>query len=341
MATQAAARVQTPPMPRTARVARRKPTGRYVYESSSDEEDAEEAPWRPAPRVRGMLDPDALDSDAEEAESPVEADTSSASAHDARSLRLANELDPWDAWEQLCRRRAWVRPRERPPRARTQSMTPAPRDESDVQELESMLSRFQLQQREVERKEREAFEQRNTRLWDGIERAIREAETRAAHEAEQLAHARRRQEQAEAEARRAREAELRRIEAEKRAEEERREREAQKQRELAELEKKEGAYNTMRGGERVWRTAASEYGAWRDRMLVREGANRTWLTCAAYQAGCACGDCRRQRPAEAVLCREAGHHAQGRAADQHAGGSGADCTWSRRCAALTADYDTS
>ena len=158
MATQAAARVQTPPMPRTARVARRKPTGRYVYESSSDEEDTEEAPWRPAPRVRGMLDPDALDSDAEEAEVPVEVDTSSASAHDARSLRLANELDPWDAWEQLCRRRAWARPRECPPRTRRQSVTPAPREESDVQELESMLSRFQLQQREVERKEREAFE---------------------------------------------------------------------------------------------------------------------------------------------------------------------------------------
>lgn len=135
-----------------------------------------------------------------------------------------------------------------------------------VQEVAELLSHFQLQQKETERLERESFDKRNASLWEGIEQAIRDAEKRAAHEAEQLANARRRQEQAEAEAKKAREAELARIEREKRAAEEEKARAAAKEKELAQLAQKEGAYNAMRGGERIWPICAKELAHWQCEM---------------------------------------------------------------------------
>lgn len=152
-----------------------------------------------------------------------------------------------------------------------------------VQEVAELLSHFQLQQKETERVEREAFDRRNASLWEGIEQAIRGAEQRAAHEAEQLARARKRQEQAEAEAKQAREAELRRIEAEQRAAEAEKAKAAAKERELAELAKKEGAHNAMRGGERIWPMAAREYAHWqrtmrriKDDVLPAVAGNPAW-----------------------------------------------------------------
>lgn len=155
--------------------------------------------------------------------------------------------------------------------------------DQSVHEVTDLLSHFQLQQKEVERKEREAFDQRNASLWEGIEEAIRGAEKRAAHEAEQLANARRRQEQAEAEAKKARTAELRRIEEEKKAAEEEKKRTAAKEAELAALAQKEGVYNTMRGGERVGPVAAKEMKHWqaemktiKDEILPAIAANPAW-----------------------------------------------------------------
>ncbi|WFC93425.1 Nuclear pore complex nucleoporin component [Malassezia brasiliensis] len=261
--------------PRMDALAPRKPTGRYVYESSEDESDTDPVNWRDVPRPKWWAD---LASDEDEDDDTDEDEH----AADLSAVRLANELDPWEAWEAESRRRAW-RPilHQGPVRVRHAS-TPRAADHS-VQEVSELLSHFQLQQKEAERIERESFDQRNASLWEGIEQAIRDAEKRAAHEAEQLAHARKRQEQAEAEAKRAREAELARIEREKRAAEEEKARAAAKEKELAELAQKEGVYNTMRGGERIWPIAAKEYAHWqaemrtiKEEILPAVAANPAW-----------------------------------------------------------------
>lgn len=285
-------------MPRTNRLAHRRPTGRYVYESSSDEDsdaaghDDGSAAWR---KPVGGSSLGRLGYDSSESESD-ESDAVRVPAHRlaAQHLRLANELDSWDAWEQHCQQRAWVcatacvcadRQHTVAPRldaaalrrsSRARSATPRiGGSDSDVKELQDLLSKFQLQQREVERKDREAFEQRNSRLWDGIERAIHDAEKRAADEAEQLANARRRQEEAKAEAKRARDAELARIAAEERAEKERAEKEAEEHARRQKQEQKELVYNSMRGGEWARKTAAAEYEHWRVQMQVCTAPSRS------------------------------------------------------------------
>lgn len=83
-------------------LAPRKPTGRYVYESSDDESDTDPVNWRDVPRPKWWAD---LASDDED-----EDDTDAGEhAADLSAVRLANELDPWEAWEAESRRRAWVR----------------------------------------------------------------------------------------------------------------------------------------------------------------------------------------------------------------------------------------
>lgn len=100
MAT-AAGRVPRPDRvdaPRMAALKPRRPTGRYVYESSSDEDsDADPVTWRTAPLSPPV--PGLESSDEEE----------DAHGHDLSDVRLANELDPWDRWEAACQRKAWVR----------------------------------------------------------------------------------------------------------------------------------------------------------------------------------------------------------------------------------------
>ena len=101
-----------------------------------------------------------------------------------------------------------------------------------------MLARFQIQQRAVEQKEREGFEKRNAKLWEGIELAIRQAELRAADEAKELAEARKKQEEAEVKAKLARDAELARIESEKKEQEAKKREEEAKVRAQAEQNEK-------------------------------------------------------------------------------------------------------
>ena len=88
--------------PRMANVARPRPTGRYVYDSSDDDSDEDPVSWRKVPtqtRVRHTTeDLDFFD------DQEVVANQSA----DLDAVRLANELDPWELWEASCRRRAWV-----------------------------------------------------------------------------------------------------------------------------------------------------------------------------------------------------------------------------------------
>ena len=151
-----------------------RPTGRYVYESSSEEDEYDEGA-RYVP-----MDALASDDDSDSEWDAPDRATRLSMAH----IRLANELDPWERWENVCEKRAWERVR----RARTLEPSvraPAPtyRQDTNVDEVQNMLARFQIQQRAVEQKEREGFEKRNAKLWEGIELAIRQAELRAADEA--------------------------------------------------------------------------------------------------------------------------------------------------------------
>ncbi|WFD33294.1 Nuclear pore complex nucleoporin component [Malassezia cuniculi] len=245
---------------RLAQVAPRRPTGRYVYESDSDDDIAVYGQGNAAAAAAAAAAAIAVAS--LEYSSDEESDLDSPPAGAARTLALANAIDPWDEWDQQCRQQAW-RAASRNTVPRATSVQPK---HDDVNELESMLSRFQLQQREAEARDKAEFEQRNAKLWDGIEKAIREAEKRAAHEAEQLAAARKRQEQAEAEAKRAREAEQARIAAEQRAAAEKRakEEEQAKERLAAEAEAKRTA--GMRGGDAIWPPAKAEYDEWTREM---------------------------------------------------------------------------
>lgn len=232
----------TSAFPRVSTVACHRPTGRYVYESSSDEDE---------------------DTHAEQTHSfsdDSEDDTDLSTRHDTFYIRLANELDSWDRWDQASARRAWKHIH------RVRSNSSAHVSDSSVDEIDSILAQFQLQQREIECKEREAFEQRNKSLWEGIEAAIRQAEQREVKEAEQLAAARKRQEQAEADAKRAREAELKRIEEEQRAAKEKALHDEKIARKRAESDKREGEQNAMRGGPHIWPLAAAEFRHWEARM---------------------------------------------------------------------------
>ena len=234
-----------------------RPTGRYVYESSSEEDEYDEGA-RYVP-MEALASDDDSDS---EWDAPDRA-TRQSMAH----IRLANELDPWERWENVCEKRAWERVR----RARTLEPSvraPAPtyQQDTNVDEVQNMLARFQIQQRAVEQKEREGFEKRNAKLWEGIELAIRQAELRAADEAKQLAEARKKQEEAEVKAKLARDAELARIESEKKEQEAKKREEEAKVRAQAEQNEKERAANVYRGGSHVWETAQTEYAHWQERM---------------------------------------------------------------------------
>ena len=240
---------------RIAQVAARRPTGRYVYESESDEELDYTVPASAAAAAEAVAIVEySSDSDSEPESPPAGA---------ARALALANEIDPWDEWDKQCRQRAWCAASRGARAPRAASVQPR---HDDMNELQDMLARFQLQRREAEAKEHAAFEQRNARLWDGIEKAIRDAESREAREAEQLAAARRRQEQAEADAKRAREAEHARIAQEERMAAEKRARDAEQAaaRQAAEAEAKRTA--AMRGGDAVWPQAQAEYDEWAAEM---------------------------------------------------------------------------
>lgn len=142
----------------------------------------------------------------------------------------------------------------------------APATDADVDDIENILSKFQIHQKELERKDREAFDKRNASLWEGIEAAIQQAERRAEEEAQQLANARKKQEKAEAEAREAREAELKQMEEERRAAEAK----AQAAQAAAQAAKEEAdkdrAQNVYRGGDHIWPAAKKEYQHWQSRM---------------------------------------------------------------------------
>ena len=237
-------------------VVRPRPTGRYIYESSSDEDGEDGEVWPRSSRRFPLLDSDASSDEGGE--------PTSHARRDVASIRLANEMDPWDQWELTCRERAWKPVHRARSVAPSTGLTPAP--DAGVDEINTILAKFQLQQQATEKKEREAFEKRNATLWEGIEAAIRQAEQRAAQEAEQLAEARRKQERAEAEAKRAREAELQRIEDEKKAAAARKQAEEARQREAEAEAAKAKAQNVFRGGEHVWAAAKDEYEHWQARM---------------------------------------------------------------------------
>lgn len=84
---------------RLTKLAPRRPTGRYVYESESDDDywpgDAGAAAAAAVADIEYSSDSDS------ELESPP--------AGAARTLALANEIDPWDEWDKRCRQQAWVR----------------------------------------------------------------------------------------------------------------------------------------------------------------------------------------------------------------------------------------
>ncbi|WFD22056.1 Nuclear pore complex nucleoporin component [Malassezia equina] len=222
----------------------------------------------------------------ESSESDEEEDTLRSGQRDVVAIRLANELDPWDKWEQTCRRRAWYVVRHRG-KAGTTINTPTPAPASGVDEIEEILSRFQLQQSYIQKKEREAFEQRNASLWEGIDKAIRDAEQRAADEAEQLASARRRQEEAEKQAKIAREAELKRIEDEKKAAEAKKREEDARKQEQEQQQQKEMANNAFRGGKHVWPVAQREYEHWRSYMThIKEDILASIATNAEWKKQC-------------------------------------------------------
>ncbi|WFD33022.1 Nuclear pore complex nucleoporin component [Malassezia sp. CBS 17886] len=286
------------PAPRSVRararkdsLANRRPTGRYVYESSSDDDTDGRAAtyvgtgarWHTgnATSLHGAgSDEDDPDSSSAGSSSPVQP-----AAREIWQIRLANQVDPWDRWEEDCRHRAWHTAARRSSRARS-TVTPArERDRGDksVDEVVSMLAHFQLQQAEAERKDREAFDARNATLWEGIEHAIRAAEQHAADEAAQLARAQRKQAQAEADAKRAREAEFVRVEAEKEDEKQRAERAAAAQHAQEAAFAAETRANEFRGGEHTVAAAAREYAHWRARMayvkqdiLPSIAANAAW-----------------------------------------------------------------
>lgn len=241
---------------RVASVVHPRPSGQYVYESSSDEEET------------GGLGCLRLVEAESDSDSDREWDMSDRmTQRDIARIRLANELDPWERWEKVCTQRAWYPVhRARPASARPHAARWASPSDPSVDEVENILARFQLQQREVEKKERAGFEHRNAKLWEGIESAIRQAERRQAEEAKQLAEARKKQEEAEAKAKEAREAELKRIEDEKRAEEAKKKEEAAKAKAQAELDEKERAANVFRGGRHIWPAARAEYEHWQARM---------------------------------------------------------------------------
>lgn len=238
---------------RLARVQQPKPSGRYCYEISSDESDVdEEAAYLHAGHA--TLHPWSDESSESEGEDEVTRTVQ----RDVTAIRLANELDPWDKWEQTCRRRAWYTIQHRG-HGGTRSRTTTPAPDTGVDEIEEILARFQLQQSHMQKKEREAFEQRNASLWEGIDKAIRNAEKRAAEEAEQLANARKRQEEAEKQAKLAREAELKRMDEEKKAAEARKREEDARKREQEQQQQKELATNVLRGGKHLWPVAKGEY----------------------------------------------------------------------------------
>lgn len=241
---------------RLARLKQPKPSGRYYYDVSSDESDIDDGHYMHT----GQVSLYTLCAD-ETNENDGEEDIQRSGQRDVVAIRLANELDPWDKWEQTCRRRAWYAVRHRGKTATTNNpSTPAP--ESSIDEIEEILARFQLQQVSFQKKEREAFEQRNANLWEGIDKAIRDAEQRAADEAEQLANARRRQEEAEKQAKIARETELKRIEEEKKATEARVREENARKHELEQQQQKELADNAFRGAQHLWPVAKREYIRW-------------------------------------------------------------------------------
>lgn len=245
---------------RLARVKQSQPSGRYCYDISSDESDIDAGERMHT----GQISWNTIYTE-ESSESDAEVDTQRPSRRDVVEIRLANELDPWDKWEQMCRRRAWHAVQHRG-KAETTTTAATPAAESSVDEVQELLSRFQLHQLSVQKKEREAFEQRNASLWEGIDRAIRDAEQRAAEEAEQLANARRRQEEAEKQAKIAREAELKRIEEENKAAENRKREEEARKQEYEQQQQKELSDNAFRGGQHLWPIAKREYEYWRSFM---------------------------------------------------------------------------
>ena len=145
------------------------PSGRYCYDISSDESDIDAGERMHT----GHISWNTIYTD-ESSESDAEEDMQRPSRRDVVEIRLANELDPWDKWEQMCRRRAWHAVQHRG-KAETTTTAATPAAESSVDEIQELLSRFQLHQLSVQKKEREAFEQRNASLWEGIDRAIRDA----------------------------------------------------------------------------------------------------------------------------------------------------------------------
>ena len=251
------------PQLRVSHVVRPRPSGRYVYESSSEEE--EDVLLQHSMRLDAQ---ESDDDDSDEEWDPSDR----VSQRDIARIRLANELDPWERWENACHSRAWRpvhRGRSVLPSPASASSTPKPsshNNDPSIDEVENILAQFQIQQSEVEKKEREGFQKRNTSLWEGIEAAIRQAEQRTADEAQRLVEARRKQEEAEAKARRAREEELKRIDAEKQAARAKQLEEEAKARERAQQDENERRANVFRGGSHMWPSAKTEYAHWQERM---------------------------------------------------------------------------
>lgn len=146
-------------------------------------------------------------------------------------IRLVSKDDEWDEWT---RRTAKLAQSRQSQSQRLRSVSVKPEEASpllnrstslkgrgDLDDVEGLLSSLRLQQDQEEKRDREAFEQRNRKLWDTIEAGIRAAEETREKEEQQAAArlraARAAQEEAERRARQEREEEEKRIREEQEA----------------------------------------------------------------------------------------------------------------------------
>ncbi|KAJ9477399.1 Nucleoporin GLE1 [Pseudozyma hubeiensis] len=236
-------------------------------------------------------------SDSEEAPWPVEGPvTSSSRLHRTSSRSKASRRrgstpavnlasiagDDWEEWNRHSAQLAWHRARAnkldlassdaisaRTSRSRSATATLAP--DTDVDEVQALLSSLNMRRTQEEAEVKKAFEARNKDLWSGIDACILAAETEArkaaAAEAARLEAARKSQEEAERKAAQARQAELDRIEAEKKAAQaEAEQRKMQQEAEAAKQKQDAAEQEKLRAmggtGDDIRKAALAEYDEW-------------------------------------------------------------------------------
>lgn len=281
-----------------------KPPGGVPFEEDEDEGGQRGALDSDEDGSTDEQDDDEDDDDSEEEQWPVRPGRIGRGQGLSSRIRLVSKDDEWDEWERRTRDRAWSMQARRqrsvslkpddalgdPDRRSAPSSSAATRGgarrDLDLDDVESLLSSLRLQQDEEEKRDREAFEQRNRKLWDNIEAGIRSAEQarekEAQEEAARLRAARAAQEEAERRAREQREEEERKILEENEAKEAAR-RKAEEEARQEEERLKAAERERSLGGATLRLEAKQEYERWWAKMshiktdvLPLVSANNEW-----------------------------------------------------------------